>query len=736
VARFEGTDGKQVVPFFKVNGSAWKAGAAPPPRPIYGLYNLSKAPSDTPILIPEGEKATDAAQRMVGRSYVCMTWPGGSKAARKADWSPVAGRDVVIWPDADEPGHKAAQFAAQQCKQAGAKSVVVVDPPSDVPDGWDLADAEAGGWTGEQVREWIDRHGQQGTTEQDNQEAEPKKSQAAILIELAADAELFELSGDDIVFATITVDDHNETCPVRAKPFKRWISGRFYQAQGKPPGNQAIHDALGVLEAKAQFEGTPQTVHTRIARHGDAIYIDLCDSAWRTIKITAQGWNIETKPPVKFRRAAGMLPLPDPVRGGSLDDLAPLLNMGEDQRVLALAWLIGAANPAGPYPVLLLEGEQGTGKSTQARILRSVIDPSSAPIRTYPREDRDLMVAAQNGWVVAYDNLSGLPVWLSDALCRLSTGGGFSCRQLYTDADETIFRAMRPVILNGIDQIAHRHDLMDRCITCHLDPIPEDQRRMERELWSEFSRIHPYVLGALCDSLSTALARENETQLDRLPRMADYAHWVVSAEPALPWGSGRFLELYGENRAKAIEQAVETDIVASAIMTLMSDKVEWTGTATELLEALKELVPESTTRLKSWPKAANGLSKRLSRIQTFLRQVGVDVSTGDRVPGTRKRMVVIRQQPKKTVPIVPTVPNPDKTDSYSGTITNPDRPKDRPNRPKDEGQHDGGTIGTDGGTITNPDRPNVNTRNDSDWTDWDDWDDKNRPLSNGQRAKI
>lgn len=259
---------------------------------------------------------------------------------------------------------------------------------------------------------------------------------------------------------------------------------------------------------------------------------------------------------------------------------------------------------------------------------------------------------------------------------------------------------------------------------------------MERELWSEFSRIHPYVLGALCDSLSTALARENETQLDRLPRMADYAHWVVSAEPALPWGSGRFLELYGENRAKAIEQAVETDIVASAIMTLMSDKVEWTGTATELLEALKELVPESTTRLKSWPKAANGLSKRLSRIQTFLRQVGVDVSTGDRVPGTRKRMVVIRQQPKKTVPIVPTVPNPDKTDSYSGTITNPDRPKDRPNRPKDEGQHDGGTIGTDGGTITNPDRPNVNTRNDSDWTDWDDWDDKNRPLSNGQRAKI
>jgi hypothetical protein len=325
VARYEGQDGKQVIPFFKQNGTAWKSGAAPAPRPLYGLHELVKAP-ETPVLMSEGEKATDAAQRLMAKDYVCMTWPGGSKAVNQADWSPMAGRDVVVWPDADDPGRKAAQAVAQLCQRAGAKSVVVVDPPSDVADGWDLADAREQGWTGDQVREWIDQHSQQGAAEQDSQEAEPKKSQAAILIELAADAELFESAGDDIVFATIPVNEHKETWPVRAKPFKRWLSGRFYGMQGKPPGNQAIHDALGVLEAKAQFEGIPQSVHARIAQHKNAIYIDLCDSMWRVIKITSQRWNIESKSPVKFRRAAGMLPLPDPVPGGSLNDLSPLLN--------------------------------------------------------------------------------------------------------------------------------------------------------------------------------------------------------------------------------------------------------------------------------------------------------------------------------------------------------------------------------------------------------------------------
>lgn len=154
VVRYEGPDGKQMVPFFKQNGTKWKAGATPEPRPLYNLHLLSRNP-DKPVLIVEGEKAADAAGRHVP-GYVCMTWPGGSNAVRKADFGPLRARVVAIWPDADGPGRKAAEAVKQKCKQAGAQSVTILKPPENVKTGWDLADAEAEGWTRQQIQEIIE----------------------------------------------------------------------------------------------------------------------------------------------------------------------------------------------------------------------------------------------------------------------------------------------------------------------------------------------------------------------------------------------------------------------------------------------------------------------------------------------------------------------------------------------------------------------------------------------------
>ena len=98
-----------------------------------------------------------------------------------------------------------------------------------------------------------------------------------------------------------------------------------------------------------------------------------------------------------------------------------------------------------------------------------------------PREDRDLVIAASNGHVLACDNVVGLPGWISDTLCRLATGGGFAVRQLYTDQDEVLFDAARPVILNGIEEIVTRPDLADRAVFLTLQPIPEEHRRPEQD---------------------------------------------------------------------------------------------------------------------------------------------------------------------------------------------------------------------------------------------------------------
>ena len=238
-----------------------------------------------------------------------------------------------------------------------------------------------------------------------------------------------------------------------------------------------------MIEAKANYDATERIVHIRVGGLDGRLYLDLVDETWRAVEITTTGWRVIDDPPVRFRRAAGMRALPVPVRGGSVETLRSFLNVRSDADfVLVVAWALAALRNRGPYPVIALSGEQGSAKSSFSAILRALLDPNTAPLRALPREDRDLFIAASNGHVLAFDNVSGLPAWISDTLCRLATGGGFAVRQLYTDQDEVLFDATRPVILNGIEDIITRPDLADRAILMMLEPIPEERRRPEQEL--------------------------------------------------------------------------------------------------------------------------------------------------------------------------------------------------------------------------------------------------------------
>src|SRR5215831_9944229 len=231
-------------------------------------------------------------------------------------------------------------------------------------------------------------------------------------------------------------------------------------------------------------------VHVRIAEHEGHIYLDLADAAWRAAEIGPQGWRVIGEPPVRFRRPPGMLPLPMPQRGGSLGQLGSFFNLsGRDDLVLVTAWLLAALRHGKPYPLLVISGEQGSSKTMLAKMLRALIDPNVAPVRSVPREERDLFIAANNGHVLAFDNLSALPPWLSDALCRLASGGSFAVRQLYTDQDEVLFHAARPVILNGIEDVVSRPDLADRALFLTLPWVSQVRRRPEQKLWQEFELV-------------------------------------------------------------------------------------------------------------------------------------------------------------------------------------------------------------------------------------------------------
>ena len=450
-------------------------------------------------------------------------------------------------------------------------------------------------------------------------------TQADILIELAASAELFH-APDGTGFADLDINGHRETWPIRAKGFRRWLARRFFEATNGAPSSEALQSALNVIEAKAHFDAPERIVHVRVGGLEGKLYLDLGDEKWRAVEIDANGWQVIDNPPVRFRRAAGMQALPAPTRGGSLGALRSFLNLRSDTDfVLVVAWVLAGLRNRGPYPVLVLSGEQGSAKSTFAAILRALLDPNTAPLRALPREDRDLFIAASNGHVLAFDNVSGLPGWISDTLCRLATGGGFAVRQLYTDQDEVLFDASRPVILNGIEDIVTRPDLADRALFLTLEPIPEDRRRPEQELWAAFEKERPRILGALLDAVVHGLATLPRTKLARLPRLADFALWATACETAV-WPAETFWNAYCGNRDEAVEGVIDADPVAAAVRVVMGTRAQWTGTASDLLGALGEVVGEAQRKSKSWPDSPRGLSGRLRRAATFLRKIGIEIA--------------------------------------------------------------------------------------------------------------
>ena len=452
-------------------------------------------------------------------------------------------------------------------------------------------------------------------------------TQADILMDLAQSAELFH-APDGTGFADLDINGHRETWPIRAKGFRRWLARCFFEATQGAPSSEALQSALNVIEAKAHFDAPERVVHIRVAGFDDRLYLDLGDATWRAVEIDATGWRVIDNPPVRFRRAAGMQPLPVPATGGSIEVLRSFLNMQSDNDfVLVVAWALACLRNRGPYPVIVLSGEQGSAKSTFSAILRALLDPNTAPLRALPREDRDLFIAASNGHVLAFDNVSGLPGWISDTLCRLATGGGFAVRQLYTDQDEVLFDAARPVILNGIEEIVTRPDLADRAVFLTLQPIPEEHRRPEQELWAAFDAARPRVLGVLLDAVVVGLKRLPETRLEKLPRMADFALWATACETAL-WPAGTFWSAYCGNRDEAVEGVIDADPIATAVRAVMATRTVWTGTASDLLGALAEVVGERVAKSKSWPDGPRALAGRLRRAATFLRKIGIEIGFG------------------------------------------------------------------------------------------------------------
>ncbi|MCC5906016.1 MAG: hypothetical protein JJU13_07420 [Balneolaceae bacterium] len=453
----------------------------------------------------------------------------------------------------------------------------------------------------------------------DHKPTEPVKAPpvSEILMQIIEDrAFLFR---DKTATAYASID--GECLPVRSTRFKRKIQRLYHIRNKKVPHTQAMQDSIDQAEGKALFEGGEYEVSVRSAFINNKILIDLGDDNKTIIEVSKDGWKFGTEERVFFYRPSGLNKLPRPEQCQDITLLRQFVNVATDADFrLFVAYLLAAFHPGIAAAILNLLGEQGSAKSTQTKMLRSLIDPNAAPIRTAPRDERELIIQAQNSRMLCFDNLSGVKSWLSDALCRICTGGGFSARKLYTNDEEMIFQIRRPIILNGIDDIATRGDLLDRSIVINLPAIPQEQRKDETKFWNDFEALRPKIIGALLHGLSYGLKYQDEIKHDKLPRMADFARFIAGCEKAYNWPEGTLIADYNRNRGQAVETGLDSDILASAIRAIMKDLSKWTGTATELIEKIEKVAGDVDAR---YLPSTRTLKSRLTRLSPALRQIGI-----------------------------------------------------------------------------------------------------------------
>lgn len=474
-------------------------------------------------------------------------------------------------------------------------------------------------------------------------DGEGSRSTAEILVGIAEQAgvELFHDSAET-AYARVPVDGHHEVWTVGSRKFKRWLRLQLREVEGRMARSEALNEAIELLCAQADFDGPEVEVALRSAWVPGGFAFNLADESGHVVTVTSEGWSVGVDSEARFVRRSSVQALPGPVPGGSIKLLRHYVNVeSEEDFMLTVSWLLMALRPTGPFPALVVQGQQGSAKSTLSRVLKALVDPVKAPVRSLPSGLRDLAIMADANWVVVIDNLSGVKDTMSDALCRLATGGGFATRVLHTDDEERIFEQMRAVVLNGIDAVVTRQDLLGRSIVLRLPKI--QQHRDEETFWAEFENDRPQILGALLDAASVALASWKTTHVEGL-RMADFARWAAAGAPAFGWTQEALLDAYEENLSGALKASLEGSVLAAVVMRLAEGHaLPIEDTPTVVRKLLKGSLTDEEAKEREFPANAQAMSVQLSRLAPALAEVGIEVVVTKRGSGrSRSRSISLR----------------------------------------------------------------------------------------------
>lgn len=631
------------------------------PRPHYNLkgvelvpYQLdfiAHAPVDAPVWIVEGEKDVD---RLMSLKLFATCNPMGAGKWRESYSKHLQGRTCRIIADNDDVGRKHARSVARSL-QSQAASIRIVDLPG-LPDHGDVSDWLDGGGTVDALAKLAEQAPElygtviaeeapqaDGTSDAVSPEDAVKLfSQAKLIMKIVEKVEIWKNSSRDC-YVSLPVKDGRNHVPVRSEVVYEWLLHQYWTTHKDVPSPDAINAAISLLSARARFDGESLPSWLRVAdastpNSPEPVYfLDLGDEANRGVRISPKGWEVVSDPPIRFIRPRGIKELATPRRDGDLGLIWEFCNVTDqaDRRML-LAALTAAMRPIGPYPIIILNGEHGSAKSTTAKVLKRLFDPRNPTIGTLPTEPRDLMVVACSNWFLSFDNVSRFTRSTSDTLCRLATGGGMELRKLKTDDEVTILEATRPIVLNGIDDFSNHQDLMDRAVVVGCPVITDTNRRQEAILWKRFDEKAPELLGALLDVVVGALAALPGIHPPAVPRMAEFAYWGEAVGKHLGWPEGEFIESLMANREAANSAVLEDSAVARNLIRMGQLQGDpWTGLCSDLLSALEAQAGVSSATAPGWPRNPRAFASELTRTSPALRRIGINVEIMSRTKNGR-----------------------------------------------------------------------------------------------------
>ena len=474
-----------------------------------------------------------------------------------------------------------------------------------------------------------------------------KKSQSALLIEALEDINGLIFFHDELnePFVRIPIDNHKEIWRCRGKQFKRYAGKIFWDTYGKAINSDALNTALNVIEGKACFDGLQHELTTRVASSDGAIWYDLSNTEWQVIKITPNGWEIITDPPILFKRYPHQQAQVVPAEIGDIRKFLKFVNVSDEkQKFLLLIYVISCFIPEFAHPVINIYGPQGSAKSTLSGFIKKLIDPSATELLTLPNSSDGLVQMLSHHWFICFENVSQIHNWVSDSLCRAVTGAGFSKRELYTDDEDVIYSLKKCIGINGINLVAAKPDLLERSILLELEMINKENRKLEKDILSDFQKEKAEFLGSIFTAVSQAMKIYPSISLSELPRMADFTAWGCAIAEAIGHSKEKFLEAYYQNINQQNSEVIIESPIASSILEFMKDKSDWHGTATALLEELKPVAVNlkiDVEKGNQFPKNHSALSKKINQLKPNLKAIGLEIQNGDKE--NRQRMVHIQK---------------------------------------------------------------------------------------------